>query len=348
MHILELQNYLGLLQNQGWLPIELEVGLLQAMETQQMTHPAYKLQTAVMSIEPHSVLNLHSTSVSQPEASLDSERFSCLASCSAIWIKCAADQNPWGASQITADQVVDRLLAQPFMRPFLIDPLYQDNWVRIEPFIETIDSPLNSNEASVHYDALGQAARVLSRLHQLSSLELGVSHRSLLQYLKEGLSQVREIAPALNIHNQLLAAIETYIEQLPNMPWFDDAPKALCHFDPTPGNWLWPIEADDPKLIDWEYAALSNPWVDLATFVDGFQLDQTQALYFISCYWEYQNAKVEESSTQKRVGSGRRNKIITYQAEASLETLGAWVQLVRTISQLWSWLEQYHRSSHDP
>jgi len=55
---------------------------------------------------------------------------------------------------------------------------------------------------------------------------------------------------------------------------FESPELALCHLDPTLNNWI--KTENGLQLLDWEYAALANPLLDYAAFVQGAQLDLPQ------------------------------------------------------------------------
>jgi thiamine kinase-like enzyme len=55
---------------------------------------------------------------------------------------------------------------------------------------------------------------------------------------------------------------------------FEQPRLALCHLDPTLNNWIQ--SENGLQLLDWEYAALANPLLDYAAFVQGAELDQQQ------------------------------------------------------------------------
>lgn len=61
--------------------------------------------------------------------------------------------------------------------------------------------------------------------------------------------------------------------------------KVLTHIDAVPDNFLFTAEGDEVRLIDWEYAAMQDPHVDLAmfsiySFYDREQIDNLIDIYF--------------------------------------------------------------------
>jgi len=70
----------------------------------------------------------------------------------------------------------------------------------------------------------------------------------------------------------------------------------LCHMDPNPNNWI--LHHNQPKLIDWEYAALGNPLWDIATLIDTCHLNDTQAETLIHHYGNVPMRDIEQASKQ--------------------------------------------------
>ena len=61
--------------------------------------------------------------------------------------------------------------------------------------------------------------------------------------------------------------------------------KKYSHIDAVPDNFLFEAEDDEVRLIDWEYAAMQDPHVDLAmfsiySFYDREQIDDLIDIYF--------------------------------------------------------------------
>jgi len=62
---------------------------------------------------------------------------------------------------------------------------------------------------------------------------------------------------------------------------------ALCHNDVNHGN---VIDGNGLSLIDWDYAALGDPYFDLATVIKFHDLNQAAANSFLDAYFGRQNA----------------------------------------------------------
>lgn len=58
--------------------------------------------------------------------------------------------------------------------------------------------------------------------------------------------------------------------------------NCLCHIDPVYDNFL--INDESIKLIDWEYAAMCDPYIDIAMFCIYAEYDREQTDWVISCY----------------------------------------------------------------
>lgn len=82
--------------------------------------------------------------------------------------------------------------------------------------------------------------------------------------------------PGYESLRQKIMALEEEIQRLPRE-------KCLCHIDPVTDNFL--LQGDKIRLIDWEYAALCDPHVDIAMFCiyAGYgkkEIDETIDFYF--------------------------------------------------------------------
>ena len=73
---------------------------------------------------------------------------------------------------------------------------------------------------------------------------------------------------ALEFFNSLVAAVDDLERLLENGDYYQHLP-APCHHDLLHSNILG---QEQPRLIDWEFAALGNPLLDLATFINYHDL----------------------------------------------------------------------------
>lgn len=58
--------------------------------------------------------------------------------------------------------------------------------------------------------------------------------------------------------------------------------NCLCHIDPVYDNFL--INDESVRLIDWEYAAMCDPYIDIAMFCIYAEYDREQTDWVIGCY----------------------------------------------------------------
>ena len=63
---------------------------------------------------------------------------------------------------------------------------------------------------------------------------------------------------------------------------YHNAPLVLCHNDLLPANLL--RSGDRLRALDWEYAAMGNPWFDLAVAGDGQNYDNRDYANFLGAY----------------------------------------------------------------
>ncbi len=63
-------------------------------------------------------------------------------------------------------------------------------------------------------------------------------------------------------------------------------PPVLTHIDAVPGNFLFPADSESPCLIDWEYAAMQDPHMDIAAFCVRAFYSRSQADTLIDLYFE--------------------------------------------------------------
>lgn len=58
----------------------------------------------------------------------------------------------------------------------------------------------------------------------------------------------------------------------------------ICHNDLSSSNILWCSKGNRLKVVDWEYACISDPLMDLANLILSCQLNKQQEQNFIQCY----------------------------------------------------------------
>lgn len=58
--------------------------------------------------------------------------------------------------------------------------------------------------------------------------------------------------------------------------------ECLCHIDPVYDNFL--MDDENVRLIDWEYAAMCDPYIDIAMFCIYAEYDREQTDWVVGCY----------------------------------------------------------------
>lgn len=129
-------------------------------------------------------------------------------------------------------------------------------------------------------DLIVELSRLLSELHQskLSLPELD---------MKEHLAKYYEIATANK--NTVLLRSEILYEQGQTLVNYFEASHS-CHNDISPGNLL---SGHQLFLVDWEYAALSDPLFELAGIICNFDLSEHQEHELVTEYRKQSQIKVD-------------------------------------------------------
>jgi len=125
-------------------------------------------------------------------------------------------------------------------------------------------------------DALKQLGLALGRLHRQPTREAGfdcLDHAT--GYLDALSSCGSRHTPTCR---RILESLESGRLQYRRLP----ALQALCHCDPNPANVLF--SKSGVCLIDWEYAAVTDPTYDLAAVIETHALDLTEQQILVSSY----------------------------------------------------------------
>lgn len=349
MHINEVRAYLQHLLSHKRLPFS-EIIDLCVVESIQSTHRAFRLQALPNARASDNLLK--SLLASWP---------------SSYWVKTWPSTSLWGSNPIAGSQILASVAANHTQalssRHFpagalsrhLVVPIYQDDRMSIEPYVTA--KPIDPRKVSA--EQLAQAASVLAGVHQ-SPKPSSAQFRSIATHLLEGI-QLSNNNPLNTLH---LKRTTEWLRRLQSQRFSPlsqncDQPLALCHFDVSVGNWLWCEQRRTWLLIDWEYAALANPWVDLATFVSSFQLSRKQSLYFLEEYFlekyvfkqrlfrrhflnkyfhkeycfnqERQDVRDFQNATALKQSSSKR-----YNQQALWRQLHSWRQVVERMALLWA------------
>lgn len=73
---------------------------------------------------------------------------------------------------------------------------------------------------------------------------------------------------------------------------FSKTPMTLCHNDLVKDNLLFKF--NDVIFIDWEYAAMNNPYFDLASFISENNLSAEQEEFFLTKYFGYRYNSIKK------------------------------------------------------
>lgn len=151
-----------------------------------------------------------------------------------------------------------------------------DNGYRITEFFEgaRVCDPFNEEDIT----------KCMAKLREFHEMGVSVDHEfdlfgqiEFYESLWEGKASVYKDYKKTK-HNvlSLQAYIESYVEK-----------RVLTHIDAVPDNFLF-ISDDEIRLIDWEYAGMQDPHVDIAmfciySFYDKKQVDRLINIYFNGC-----------------------------------------------------------------
>lgn len=124
--------------------------------------------------------------------------------------------------------------------------------------------------------ALAQIAQLLRLIHQLPpiSAQLNIAHKA--DHYWQSIDQA---APFFQPLSKLHDLMQSLLQQ------HNDNPRAycLCHNDLLPDNLI--LDASGQlRALDWEYAAVGDPFFDLATVAQGYQLDRRQQQALLMAY----------------------------------------------------------------
>lgn len=137
-------------------------------------------------------------------------------------------------------------------------------------FIEGVSLDLN------HPRALVQIAELLRQIHQLppTSTQLDIAAKANRYW-----QSIDHAAPFFQPLSKLHASMQSLLQQ------HNADPEAyrLCHNDLLPDNCI--LDASGKlRAIDWEYAAVGDPFFDLATVTRGYRLDRRQQQALLTNY----------------------------------------------------------------
>ncbi|MFV8782346.1 phosphotransferase [Microbulbifer sp. SA54] len=153
-----------------------------------------------------------------------------------------------------------------------------------------------------HPQALLQIAELLRQVHQLPPISARLDMADKAEHYWQSVDQRTPFFPALSQLHQLMQSL---LQR-------NSSPEThrLCHNDLLPDN-LIVDNSGALHAIDWEYAAIGDPFFDLATVAQGYRLDQHQQQVLLAAY------------LQRTVDAADQQK------------LAHWQQMYRYLSALW-------------
>ena len=127
-------------------------------------------------------------------------------------------------------------------------------------------------------DSLSQLAALLRGIHQLPSIDADLIIDDKIEYYWQGIDASAAFSSELK---HLDAAIRAHIISAKSL----NSGDVLCHNDLLASNL---IIGDDSNLyaIDWEYAAMTDPFYELAVIIEGNSLNFEQQQFLLSTYFE--------------------------------------------------------------
>lgn len=130
--------------------------------------------------------------------------------------------------------------------------------------------------AAADRTALTGLADLLKAIHQLPAIanKLDVRHKQLHYW--------QAIDPRLACYGELTACRARFSHYLDHASP-DVGQACLCHNDLLPDNLLWD-EKGQLRAIDWEYAAMGDPFYDLAVIVEGHGFSTGQQQQLLAAY----------------------------------------------------------------
>lgn len=146
------------------------------------------------------------------------------------------------------------------------------NGIKISKYIVNSRTCCSNN-----IDDILLSMKKLRELHELK-FQPNVEYFSLLQNIKKYQKLIKIKDDKYNdVYNRCLK-IDKWIDTLPKN-------KCLCQIDANPDNIVFSSNISEPTLIDWEYAGLQDPHVDIAMWAVYCNYDICEFDTLISCYF---------------------------------------------------------------
>lgn len=146
-----------------------------------------------------------------------------------------------------------------------------DNGVKVSKFIKNVHNCDKNNK-----DEIGRCMSLLRDFHEKA---LQVPHvfdvfAEIRLYEEQCGEYIGSFDDCLNTRRQVL--------ELRNLIKNFSKENCLCHIDPVYDNFL--VDDETVKLIDWEYAAMCDPYIDIAMFCIYAEYERSQTDWLIGCY----------------------------------------------------------------
>lgn len=157
---------------------------------------------------------------------------------------------------------------------------YHTDGLKITKYIDQARNAVASNQ-----DDTLRCMAFLKRLHHLS-LKPNINYFSMSEAINKyiGLSDLYKEAYSSG------EAKELYDNIIGLIKWTESiaTDRILCHIDPNPDNFVFHTKSEMPMLLDWEYASLQDPHLDIAMWAVYSNYSREQFDLLIDTYFEGQ------------------------------------------------------------
>lgn len=160
--------------------------------------------------------------------------------------------------------------------PYVERTLYLNprNGYKLTEFIEN-----SRNCDPNNWDDVQQCMHLLKQMHQKS---LKVGHQFDLASQINKYEQLRSAPSAYRDYDKIKQQVERLLQYIKRL----DKEWTLCHIDANADNFVFDQQGNI-FLIDWEYAGMQDPHVDIAMFAIYSMYDQSQIDHLIDLYFEH-------------------------------------------------------------
>ena len=163
------------------------------------------------------------------------------------------------------------------IKPWLVDCYVDNIHLKISSWFESVDS---SNLDFDDHRIITQLANFLINLHSVEESQIKESCFPRLDIKSHFINYYEK---AMFLHPDKKDHFDATLESAIKLSAEFKASK-LCHHDLSPSNLLWSDTKEKLKVIDWEYACISDPYVDLANLLINCQLDPAQQAKLLDLY----------------------------------------------------------------